>query len=126
MSNIQKEKIVELPVTVEGVDFPAITKGKIKDVQDSCPCIGCEHDSDTEWCTAWKPYWKCSGYTKWLDGIIAAFPESRVVLRNSMIRYLQDIKITEFMITCDLCIDAEKCEWSYDPYNTDGDCLGVK
>ena len=29
-------------------------------------------------------------------------------------------------ITCDKCDDAKICAYSFDPYNTDGDCLGLK
>ncbi len=28
--------------------------------------------------------------------------------------------------TCDGCVNPEDCEWSYDSYNTNGDCLYVK
>ena len=28
--------------------------------------------------------------------------------------------------TCDLCEGSETCKWAYDPYNTNGDCLGGK
>lgn len=28
--------------------------------------------------------------------------------------------------TCDSCDQSEECKWSYDPYNTNGDCLGDK
>lgn len=32
--------------------------------------------------------------------------------------------ITQF--TCDNCRDAPRCPYAFDPYNTDGDCLGSK
>ncbi len=28
--------------------------------------------------------------------------------------------------TCEGCPSEETCEWAYDPYNTDGDCLAEK
>lgn len=28
--------------------------------------------------------------------------------------------------TCDTCEASETCKWAYDPYNTNGDCLGDK
>lgn len=28
--------------------------------------------------------------------------------------------------TCDDCRDRWTCDWSFDPYNTDGDCLAEK
>lgn len=28
--------------------------------------------------------------------------------------------------TCDECAGAADCKWAYDPYNTNGDCLGDK
>lgn len=28
--------------------------------------------------------------------------------------------------TCDSCKMVDGCKWAYDPYNTNGDCLGVK
>ena len=43
-----------------------------------------------------------------------------------MVKYLDEIGITPNTITCDLCTDRDTCEYSYDPYNTDGDCLAEK
>ena len=28
--------------------------------------------------------------------------------------------------TCNGCIDVDKCEFAWDPYNTDGECLELK
>lgn len=28
--------------------------------------------------------------------------------------------------TCDHCADNNNCEFAFDPYNTDGDCLAIK
>lgn len=28
--------------------------------------------------------------------------------------------------TCDECKNPEDCEWAFDAYNTDGDCLDMK
>lgn len=36
------------------------------------------------------------------------------------------IKGTDVVFECDDCPDANKCEWAFDPYNTDGDCLATK
>ncbi len=47
-------------------------------------------------------------------------------LRERMIRRLKELGIRWEWITCDRCPVREKCEWAYDPYNTDGDCLAVK
>lgn len=30
------------------------------------------------------------------------------------------------LLTCDTCTDKEMCEYAYDPYNLDGDCLILK
>jgi hypothetical protein len=29
-------------------------------------------------------------------------------------------------ITCDHCSVAHRCQWAFDPYNTNGDCLDEK
>ncbi len=29
-------------------------------------------------------------------------------------------------ITCQTCQDNDKCEYAFDPYNTQGDCLAMK
>ena len=121
-----KDKPVEKPVTIDGKEVPATRKAKFTDTYGGCPCIGCLDDSSTDYCNAWKPYWKCPKYSKWLKAWISTFPEERQVLRNSMVLYLEDIGVKTFMITCDTCRDSGDCEWSYDPYNTDGDCLGAK
>lgn len=28
--------------------------------------------------------------------------------------------------TCDYCEDSDTCEFAFDPYNTNGDCLAIK
>ena len=28
--------------------------------------------------------------------------------------------------TCDTCPEVSRCQWAFDWYNTDGDCLAVK
>lgn len=32
----------------------------------------------------------------------------------------------EHNFTCDNCLDKWTCDFSFDPYNTDGDCLAEK
>lgn len=32
----------------------------------------------------------------------------------------------ELVLTCDTCSDAPVCEYAFDLYNTDGDCLASK
>jgi len=44
-------------------------------------------------------------------------------LATTLLREL-GLKYIEF--TCDNCPDRDKCEYAYDPYCTDGDCLAVK
>lgn len=29
-------------------------------------------------------------------------------------------------LTCETCADKNECEYAYDPYNTDGECLAIK
>ncbi len=42
-------------------------------------------------------------------------------LRERAVEYVGE---TEF--TCDDCRDRRTCEWAFDPYNTNGDCLAEK
>ena len=47
-------------------------------------------------------------------------------LRKQCVEYLRKHRIRYRYITCDFCSLKNKCEYAYDPYNTDGDCLAVK
>ena len=46
--------------------------------------------------------------------------------RDSVINYLRDSGIKWKFLTCDNCPSKNTCEWAYDGYNTDGDCLAEK
>jgi len=46
--------------------------------------------------------------------------------REEMLKRLKDLGITFQWITCDKCPERETCEFAYDTYNTDGDCLALK
>lgn len=46
--------------------------------------------------------------------------------RNAMIQNLKSFGINYKTITCDNCDSKTECEYAYDSYNTDGDCLAVK
>ena len=46
--------------------------------------------------------------------------------RNLMLQRLKALNIQFKWITCDKCPDRDKCEFAYDPYNIDGDCLCEK
>lgn len=37
-----------------------------------------------------------------------------------------EYSVTVDDFTCTTCDEKETCEFSYDPYNTDGDCLANK
>ena len=43
-------------------------------------------------------------------------------LRAETIKEYNDINDFE----CDYCCSNEKCEYAFDAYNTNGDCLGIK
>ena len=30
------------------------------------------------------------------------------------------------LLTCHTCLSNKTCEFAFDPYNTDGDCLAIK
>jgi len=47
-------------------------------------------------------------------------------LREQMLRQLAEGGWPFETITCDDCADKDSCEWAYDLYNTDGDCLATK
>jgi hypothetical protein len=39
---------------------------------------------------------------------------------------LHNMRRDQKHITCFQCKDNKTCEWAYDHYNTDGDCLAIK
>ena len=47
-------------------------------------------------------------------------------LRKQCVEYLRKHRIRYRYITCDFCSLKNKCEYAYDPYNIDGDCLAIK
>jgi len=89
-------------------------------------CVGCEGDKGDTACSKYTYFWDCPQYKIWIAELVKTFPEPVIKLRESMKRYFEDLNCPLTFITCDTCSDREKCEWSYDPYNTEGDCLGVK
>jgi hypothetical protein len=56
--------------------------------------------------------------------------EQLVQLRRKMVEQAEiDFGVGSFrnvVFTCDDCNSAAKCEFTFDPYNTDGDCLNLK
>ena len=58
-----------------------------------------------------KTLWTNSDYVRWLE---------RRLIELSPIAYLKD------HFTCVKCEDNEKCEFAFDLYNMDGDCLAIK
>ena len=47
--------------------------------------------------------------------------------KNYICRYnLYSNKILRDGMTCDTCPDNDTCEFAFDAYNTDGDCIAVK
>lgn len=57
------------------------------------------------------------------DSLAPAVPLPEPEAEHPALRRLRD---REFDFTCDGCEYAPKCEYAYDPYNTDGDCLDSK
>lgn len=47
-------------------------------------------------------------------------------MRKRMIEKLRKLGVKWSYITCDGCPARFDCEYAYDPYNTDGDCLAAK
>lgn len=47
-------------------------------------------------------------------------------LRKQAVEWLQAHGIPFRYLTCDKCPSRRECEYVYDPYNTDGDCLAEK
>jgi len=43
--------------------------------------------------------------------------------RKNMLKVLERLGIKPRWITCDYCPNKTTCNYAYDPYNTDGDCL---
>lgn len=38
----------------------------------------------------------------------------------------EDVVPTDIVITCETCDDNADCEFAFDAYNTEGDCLAIK
>ena len=47
-------------------------------------------------------------------------------LRRQAIEELKRLGIRFMYLTCDYCEHRETCEYAYDLYNTDGDCIVIK
>jgi hypothetical protein len=95
-------------------------------VENDSPCVKCNPKYDTEPCYRYPNLIDCPDYKKWYDEVLTTLSAKAVVSREACIKYLKEIGITIHTITCDLCLDRDSCEWSYDPYNTEGDCLAEK
>jgi hypothetical protein len=51
--------------------------------------------------------------------------EEVAALRASKVEFFSEhFDLTEF--SCDRCAAVKTCEFAFDPYNTDGDCLAEK
>lgn len=49
------------------------------------------------------------------------------LFRNKLIQsYVRANGENPKSITCDDCTNPQDCLFAFDPYNTDGDCLGMK
>jgi MoaA/NifB/PqqE/SkfB family radical SAM enzyme len=53
-------------------------------------------------------------------------PEEIKRMRDTCLEDLKSLGIVPKEITCDRCKSNDVCEWAYDAYNTDGDCLACK
>lgn len=52
---------------------------------------------------------------------------ARVANRENGRKYLVSVGVVgPIEFTCDGCVEADTCEFAFDPYNLDGDCLGEK
>lgn len=47
-------------------------------------------------------------------------------LREECVENLKSLRVRYKEITCDKCSDNNSCQFAYDAFNTDGDCLAVK
>ena len=66
---------------------------------------------------------RCSECVGGVHGMICPFQCSNKV--KPVIEKVKRI-IFYYRCTCSNCPIRWKCEWAYDEYNTDGDCLAVK
>jgi hypothetical protein len=55
--------------------------------------------------------------------ILASLPRRFDLANDYPPFYIDNVRFSDF--TCNWC-DMEGCRFSYDPYNTNGDCLGIK
>ena len=52
---------------------------------------------------------------------------SKLIVKFSSINFVEPIKpIDDERFTCNKCADKDDCEYAFDEYNTNGDCLKVK
>jgi hypothetical protein len=54
--------------------------------------------------------------------ILASLPR-RYEIASQYPPYIDNMEFSDF--TCNWC-DMKGCDFAYDPYNTSGDCLGIK
>lgn len=40
--------------------------------------------------------------------------------------HLWEVDPSKIVFTCDDCVIKDECEWAFDLYNIDGDCLALK
>ena len=71
------------------------------------------------------------GYYRWDEkGVLVEFiPRDKdysILPMESIDDLPQEEPIPKEHYTCHYCTDNDKCEWAWDRYNTDGDCLAIK
>ena len=95
-------------------------------VENEGPCNKCLDNPPDAYCKKYPYMLDCPDYKKWYDEVLTTLSEKAQKLRAGGIKYLKEIGVIRFAFTCDLCLDRDNCEFSYDAYNTDGDCLKEK
>jgi hypothetical protein len=62
--------------------------------------------------------------SKPIQQIIVREDAALLAMRNRLIeQYMTDDATPLKMITCDTCLLQRKCEYVYDPFNVNGDCV---
>ena len=88
----------------------------------------CQHQM---FCKEDKKRWeKCKKRIHWSDMLIgtsvAMTKRAAVLAQLVSCAHVLSTDVPEFRFTCDACPSNGRCEFAFDPYNTNGDCLAEK
>ena len=66
----------------------------------------------------------CVSRGEFADELYKAFLAGSQARDKEVAKLIAALKESEF--TCAICSECDTCEWAWDPYNTNGDCIASK